>query len=155
MVILMKNNVIEYKGYHTHVEYSAEDRVLHGKIEGIKDLVTFECENAAEAEKAFQEAVDDYLLFCEDVGKEPNKPYNGVFNIRISPELHRQAALAADRRGDKLNTFVREAIEHEVNGKKAEQQTLIFLPETAIQKYVAAGAAKVEQQERISYASRT
>ena len=46
-------NVIEYKGYFTKVEYSIEDKVLHGRVEGISDLVNYECENAAEVENAF------------------------------------------------------------------------------------------------------
>ena len=46
------SNVIQYKGYFTNVEYSQEDQILFGKIEGIRDLVTFECENAGEVEQA-------------------------------------------------------------------------------------------------------
>ena len=39
-------NVLEYKDYFTRVEYSVEDRVLHGRIEGIQDLVDFKCDQA-------------------------------------------------------------------------------------------------------------
>ena len=81
------SNVIQYKGYFTNVEYSQEDQILFGKIEGIRDLVTFECENAGEVEQAFKEAVDDYLEFCEEEGKDPNKSFSGSFNVRVSPEL--------------------------------------------------------------------
>ena len=92
----MNNNVLEYKGYYTKVEYSAEDQVLFGKIEGIKDLVSFECEKLGDVEMEFHEAVDDYLAFCKDLGESPDKPYKGQFNVRIPPELHRKAAIAAD-----------------------------------------------------------
>lgn len=109
--MIYMNNVLEYKGYYTKVEYSAEDGILYGKIEGIKDLVNFECENAADVEAEFQRAVDDYLAFCRDLGESPDKPYRGVFNVRISPELHRRAAMAADKRGETLNAFVARAIE--------------------------------------------
>ena len=111
------NNVLEYKNYHTKVEYSAEDQVLYGKIEGIRDLVTFECESVFEVEAAFHEAVDDYLAFCAEKGKDPDKTYNGVFNVRIDPELHRTVALTADREGKPLNTYVREAIQEKVEGR--------------------------------------
>jgi len=66
-------NILEYKGYSTKVEVSIEGQVLYGKIEGIKDLVNFECENANEVEVAFRQAVDDYLTFCKEIGKEPNR----------------------------------------------------------------------------------
>ena len=96
----MNNNILEYKGYYTRIEYSAEDHVLFGKIEGIKDLVTFECENLSNVEAEFHEAVDDYLSFCKDLGESPDKPYKGMFNVRIPPELHRKAAMAAEMSGE-------------------------------------------------------
>lgn len=61
--------VLEYKGYHTYIHYSAVDKVLYGKIEGIKDLVDFESESAVEIENEFHKAVDDYIAFCKEVGK--------------------------------------------------------------------------------------
>ena len=111
------NNVLEYKGYFTRVEYSADDNVLYGKIEGIRDLVNFACDKVDDIEKSFHEAVDDYLAFCADIGQEPDKTYSGSFNVRVSPELHRAAALAADREGVKLNAYVRAAIQDKVEGR--------------------------------------
>ena len=104
------SNVIQYKGYFTNVEYSQEDQILFGKIEGIRDLVTFECENAGEVEQAFKEAVDDYLEFCEEEGKDPNKSFSGSFNVRVSPELHRDIWAAATKRDMTLNAYVNEAL---------------------------------------------
>ena len=109
-MILMTNNILEYKGYYAKIEYSAEDKVLFGKIEGIKDLVNFESESSEQIELEFQKAVDDYLAFCKDLGVAPEKPYKGVFNVRVSPELHRKAVIAADKRGETLNAFVVKAI---------------------------------------------
>lgn len=104
-------NVIEYKGYYSKIEYSSDDKVLHGKIEGIRDLINFECDKLEDVEKSFREAVDDYLAFCRSLGQEPEKPYKGVFNIRISPELHRRAVIEAANEGITLNQFVAKAVE--------------------------------------------
>jgi len=57
--------MLEYKGYFGLVEYSAEDGVLHGRLEFIRDLVTYEGKNAEGIRTAFQQAVDDYLELCE------------------------------------------------------------------------------------------
>ena len=54
--------------------------------------------------------VDDYLEFCKDVGKEPDKEYKGTFNIRISPDLHKRLAIVAMQNGDTLNATVEKAI---------------------------------------------
>lgn len=107
----MMKNILEYKGYYAKVEYSSEDKVLFGKIEGINDLVNFESDSTEGIEKEFREAVDDYLEFCKEVGKEPDKVYKGTFNVRITPELHKKAALIALKNGDSLNRTIEKALE--------------------------------------------
>ena len=104
-------NILEYKGYYAKVEYSSEDKVLFGKIEGINDLVNFESDSTEGIEKEFREAVDDYLEFCKEVGKEPDKVYKGTFNVRINPELHKKIALIALKNGDTLNKTIEKALE--------------------------------------------
>lgn len=103
-------DVLEYKTYYGEVHFSAEDEVFYGKIIGINDLVTFEGSTVKELKKAFNEAVDDYLDTCKELGKEPEKTYKGSFNVRIPSELHRQAARHAALRKMTLNDFVRYAI---------------------------------------------
>lgn len=104
------NNILEYKGYLTKIEFNSVDKVLYGKIEGISDLIIFENEDASKIEEEFHRAVDDYLSFCEEVGKEPDKIYKGTFNIRISPQLHKELALRAFRNNESLNQTVENAI---------------------------------------------
>ena len=108
---MLKNNILEYRGYHTKIEFDSEEVILRGKIEGINDLVNFECENLENLEKEFHEAVDEYLNFCREVGKEPDKEYKGSFNVRIPPELHKKLAVAAVQCGDSLNATVEKAIQ--------------------------------------------
>lgn len=105
---------LEYKGYKGSVEYSSEDRVLFGKILFIDSLLMYHGESVPELDQAFKETVDNYLRHCEKAGKEPNKPYSGTFNVRIGPELHRQAAQAAYKAGIKLNEFVLRSVKQAV-----------------------------------------
>ena len=107
----MKNdNLLHYKGYSAKPEYSVEDKVFYGKILGIDDLVDFYSENAKNIETEFQKAVDDYLTFCAEIGKEPQKEYSGMFNVRIPPELHRKLSMAAQSEGVSLNKVVEQVI---------------------------------------------
>ena len=108
------NNLLEYKGYYGRTGYSAEDRCFYGKIEFISDLITFEAATANELEREFRAATDDYLETCREVGKEPQKAFKGLFNVRISPELHRKAALTALKKEVSLDKFVEIAIGHEI-----------------------------------------
>lgn len=66
-------NYLEYKGYRARVEFDYESHVLFGKIDGIQDLVTFESDSAKNIELEFQNAVDDYLAYCEESGKEAER----------------------------------------------------------------------------------
>lgn len=70
----------------------------------------FQTSNIADVEKEFHCAVDDYLIFCSEVGKEPEREYKGTFNVRIKPELHKKLAFKALEDGDSLNKEVENAI---------------------------------------------
>jgi len=104
-------NLMEYKGYLGSVSFSEEDEILYGKVEFIRDLVSYEGENTKEIKVAFQEAVDDYLQTCEEENREPDKPFKGSFNVRTGSELHRQAAIFAKEQGQNLNQVIIKALE--------------------------------------------
>jgi len=102
--------MLEYKGYFSIVHYSPESEIFFGKLEAIVDLVTYEGETAKGVKAAFEEAVDSYLETCEQVGKRPDKPYTGTFNVRVNTELHRKAAILSRQRNISLNQLVGEAL---------------------------------------------
>lgn len=108
------NNVLSYKNYSGSVEYSAADNCLFGKVLGINDLVSYEGGSVDELRQAFEQAVDDYLIFCAENNKEAEREYKGSFNVRISPELHRKAAIRAVAEGKTLNNLVVEALQQYV-----------------------------------------
>lgn len=69
------NNILTYKGYTAKIEFSSEDLTFFAKIDGIQDLVTFESASVEDIEREFHSAVDDYLAYCAEIGKEPDKPH--------------------------------------------------------------------------------
>ena len=109
------SSVIEYKDYIGSVEYSHEDKCFFGKLEMIDDLVTFEATNVDELETNFQNAVDDYIITCQELGREPQKTYKGTFNIRIEPSLHKKIYKEALKAGMSLNAFIKDTLDHRVN----------------------------------------
>jgi len=129
------NNLMEYRGYHAKIEFSAEDKVLIGHVLGINDIISFDGESIPELEAMFHESIDDYLEECAELGIEPDKEYKGTFNVRISPELHRQAVIASEARNISLNQFVQQSIENELSGKHGREQITIIMPEHAIRNY--------------------
>lgn len=116
-------DVLIYKDFIGSVHFSAEDKVFHGKIEGITDLVTFEGKSVNELERAFHEAVNDYITLCKEAGKEPLKSCKGSFNIRIPYELHIKAMKQAAIMGIPLNQLVKKAIEKAVIHEDMQKTT--------------------------------
>jgi predicted HicB family RNase H-like nuclease len=104
------NEVLKYKGYHGSTEYSLEDDCLHGRLLGITDMITYEGNSVKEIKIAFKDSVDDYLAFCKEQGKEPNKPYSGKMMFRVDPKVHASAARAAQLKGISLNQWAEEVL---------------------------------------------
>lgn len=107
----MKDNILEYKGYHTSIVYDAHAGRLRGIISGIDDYVDFSSDKVEEIEQEFHNAVEDYLGFCEEVGKVPCKEYKGVFNVRVKPALHRELVQISEKDGETLNAVVERALQ--------------------------------------------
>ena len=107
-------NTLQYKGFLGSVEFSEADGVFFGKIEGINALVNFEGESVKELTDAFHEAVEDYLVFCEEEGVEPHKSYSGALNVRLTPEIHSRVAALAKQTGVSINAFIRKAVENQI-----------------------------------------
>lgn len=118
-------NTLKYKGYIGSVAYSEPDKVFFGKIEGIEGLVNYEGESVSELTDAFREAVDDYLIFCEEHGWKPEKSYTGTFNVRIAPDTHRDIANMAAEAGISINAFVKRALSEAVKHPWVEPGSLV------------------------------
>ena len=102
---------LKYKGYTGSVEYSEEDQCLFGKVQGMtKDSITYEGNTVDELTSDFHGAVDDYLKLCEEKGVAPRKPYTGVLKVRLTPEIHSGAAMAAKQEGITINAFIKNAV---------------------------------------------
>lgn len=104
------NNTLKYKDYIGSVEFSEEDNIFYGKVLGIKPLISYEGTTAQELKDDFQNAVNDYLALCAQQHIEPERAYKGTFNVRISPALHKAAAVYAIANSTTLNSVVENAL---------------------------------------------
>ncbi|MCB0646289.1 MAG: type II toxin-antitoxin system HicB family antitoxin [Saprospiraceae bacterium] len=101
---------LEYKGYTGSIEYSKEDKLFFGKVLGMKSLISYEGATGPELENDFTASIDDYLQECKALEIKPEKPFKGSFNVRLSAELHKEAALKAQELNTSLNSFVSDSI---------------------------------------------
>ena len=91
-------DMMRYKNYYGSVRYSDEDKILYGKVEFIRALVSYEGTDVESLRTAFEEAVDDYLQTCKEQGKELEHPFKGSFNVRVGSRLHQRITLEATKK---------------------------------------------------------
>ena len=97
-------NTLTYKGYQGRFEYDSNADIFHGEVLHLNDVVTFQGRSIDELKQTLADSVEDYLALCSEVGKEPEKPFSGRFNIRKK---------AADA-GVSLNNWVHTKLEQGV-----------------------------------------
>lgn len=106
---------LKYKEYIGSVEYSEQDKILYGKVLGIRGLISYEGQTIDELEKDFTVGIEHYLSVCKEENIKPQKSYTGAFNVRIPSDMHGLAVLKAKEMGINLNTFVKSAIEDKLH----------------------------------------
>lgn len=100
-----------YKGYEGQVTYVDSDAdLITGEVLNLKAVINFQARTPGELQKAFEESVDDYLTWCAERGKDPERPFSGQFMVRVEPDLHRKLYTAARLSGMSLNAWVKTSL---------------------------------------------
>jgi len=107
-------NIMTVNGYHAKIEYDEELDLFRGEILGINGGADFYGKTPKELRSEFKKSLQVFLEVCEEKGIEPRRHFSGKFNLRISPELHEQLAIAAQAEGKSINTLAQEALRNRV-----------------------------------------
>ena len=94
-----------YKGYTARVEFDDRDNIFVGHVLGIKAIVGFHGETVVELRQDFEAAIDFLIEDCKARGIEPEKPASGKLMLRVPPEVHSAALIAAKASGTSLNQW--------------------------------------------------
>jgi predicted HicB family RNase H-like nuclease len=124
-------DAMEYKGYRGSALYSAADKLMHGRVLGVDDVVSFEGADVEGLERAFREAVDDYVALCRKLGRAPDREYSGRIPLRIDGALHRRLAIAADSEAKSLNSWIAGKLQILEAATRAEQVLARVAPRPA------------------------
>lgn len=104
-------STLKYKGYTGTVEIDTDSDRLCGQVFFLRGLIVYEADTLPKLRQAFESAVDDYLMSCAADGTSPEKPASGTFNVRIGPELHASAIVAAHHADISLNEWMKRAVQ--------------------------------------------
>lgn len=103
-------STMTYKGYTARVDYDSRDSIFVGHVLGVRDSISFHGETVRELRTDFHNAIDQYLAVYAKRGERPDKPYSGKLMLRVAPELHAAAAVAAESAGQSLNQWAARAL---------------------------------------------
>jgi predicted HicB family RNase H-like nuclease len=138
-------DILKYKDYEGTAELDMTRQVCRGKILFIDDVVTYEATSPAQLQAEFEAAVNDYIDTCATLGREPQKPLKGLFNVRITPALHKAAVLRALRDNVSLNDVVVRALDAFVNVQSVVNQNVrvtLNIPEESMKTLVSSTSAQ-------------
>ena len=105
-------NTMTYKGYTARIEFDERDHIFVGRILGIRSIISFHGESVAELKTEFEMAIKDHLADCKKRGMTPQKPASGKLLLRVPPEVHGRAMVAAQATGKSLNQWATEVLQH-------------------------------------------
>ena len=107
-------NTMTVDGFHAKIEYDEELDLFRGEILGLNGGADFYGKNPKELRTEFKKSLQVFLDVCQEKGIEPKSNFSGKFNLRISPELHEQLAIAAQAQGKSINLLAQEALQQSV-----------------------------------------
>lgn len=103
---------LEYKGYTAGpINFDDEAGTFSGVVVGLNDVIHFEGSTAEDLVAAFRDSIDDYLAYCHEKKRDPDRPFSGKVMLRMDPVLHRKAAQLAAQEGLSLNQWLSRKIE--------------------------------------------
>ena len=104
-------NTMIHKGYTARIEFDERDNILVGRVLGLHTMISFHGDTVATLRAEFESAIEDFLRDCKEQGVRPEKPASGKLMLRVPPQVHGAALVAAQAAGKSLNQWATEVLE--------------------------------------------
>lgn len=104
-------NVMTIDGYPAVISYDPEIEMFRGEFVGLNGGADFYARDLEGLKREGHISLKVFLDACAEDGVEPRKSFSGKFVLRVPPDIHEAAALAAAARGVSLNQWAAEALE--------------------------------------------
>jgi predicted HicB family RNase H-like nuclease len=104
------NNVMTINGYQAVITYDPDIQMLRGEFIGLNGGADFYAKDVKGLEREGATSLKVFLDACKADGVDPRKIFSGKFVLRIDPEIHEAAAIAAAAHGQSLNQWAAETI---------------------------------------------
>ena len=104
-------NTMNHNGYTARIEFDERDNIFVGRVLGLRTMISFHGETVAQLRTQFKTAIEEFLRDCKEQGVHPEKPASGKLMLRVPPEVHGAALVAAKAAGKSLNQWATEVLE--------------------------------------------
>ncbi|TQV64702.1 MAG: type II toxin-antitoxin system HicB family antitoxin [Halothiobacillaceae bacterium] len=103
-------NTMTINGYQAVISFDPDIQMFRGEFIGLNGGADFYAKDVDGLRHEGEISLRVFLEACAEDGVDPRKHFSGKFSLRIDPELHEAAAIAAAAHGQSLNQWAAEAI---------------------------------------------
>ena len=103
-------NRMTVNGYVAVIAYDSDIELFRGEFVGLNGGADFYAADVKSLHSEAKLSLQTFLDACQEEGVEPKKPFSGKLNLRIDPDLHESATIAAAASNRSLNQFIGDAV---------------------------------------------
>lgn len=103
-------NTMTINGHEAVISFDADLQMFRGEFVGLNGGADFYAKDVDGLRREGEISLRIFLEACTEDGVDPRKHFSGKFSLRVDPELHEAAVIAAAARGLSLNQWASEAI---------------------------------------------
>lgn len=100
------NNIMTFGEYKAVISYDPDIEMFRGEFISLNGGADFYADNIDDLRKEGEASLRVFLEVCAEKGITPKKAYSGRFNVRIAPDIHEKAVIAACAENKSLNQWV-------------------------------------------------
>jgi len=104
------NNVMTIGGYQAVINFDPDIKMFRGEFLGLNGGADFYAKDVEGLQREGETSLKVFLEACAEDGVDPRKHFSGKFVLRIDPNTHEAAIIAAAANGKSLNQWAADAI---------------------------------------------
>ncbi|MGI2028654.1 type II toxin-antitoxin system HicB family antitoxin [Endozoicomonas acroporae] len=108
-------NQMNINGYTAVITYDPDIDLFRGEFIGLNGGADFYAADVKSLHQEGKVSLKVFLEACQEEGIEPRKSFSGKLNLRIDPDLHESASVAAAASNRSLNQFINDALRQSLN----------------------------------------
>ena len=95
-------NTIEIDGHKAIISFDPDISLFRGEFLGLNGGADFYAADVAGLRDEGRKSLEVFIELCREKGIEPKRSFSGKFKVRLAPELHEAAVVAAATEQSKI-----------------------------------------------------